>query len=124
MDDKQLKRLWDAIKLTDKLFKERTHAGDWCRNLEEGSRGLDSKLEYANYIMWLSNPHNFEVSHNVEFSDIDEDNKYINQFTLPDNFTEKRYNNGTEQFVHIRNENFYQKPEVEDEKEDFELVNV
>ena len=123
MDDKQLKRLWEAIDLTDKLFKERNHAGDWCRNLEEGSRGLDSKLEYANYIMWLSNPDTFKVSHNVEFADMDEDNKYINQFTLPDNFTEKRYNNGTEQFVHIRNENFYPKPDVEDEKEDFELVN-
>ena len=104
MDEVSLKRLWSAIDLTEKLFKENTTPEDWSDNIIEGSKNLKTSLEYGNYVNWLTNSTDFKVKHEIEFASCEE--KILENHEYPDGYEEKYFKNGNDYVIHVKNNHF------------------
>ena len=115
MDELQLRRLWDAIDKTDKLFQDNSTPEDWSANILEGSKHLKSRLEWGNYIKWLHNNGEFEVEHDMKFADL-ENCKIFEEYDYPEHFETIEYKNGTDTVIHIKNNHFYSPKPQDDEK--------
>ena len=103
MDAEELKRFWKAVDKTKELFKTRKSALDWGRNIIEGSTGLISKLEWGNYYSFLANPSNFTIKNSFVYADPNEKISY----EYPDHMTTEVHKNGTDTFIHVKNEKYY-----------------
>ena len=103
MDANALQRFWKAEDKTKELFKTRRAAEDWGRNIIEGSEGLESKLEWGNYYSFLAKPNNFTIKNSFIYADADEKIEY----EYPEHMKTVIHKNGSETFIHIKNEKYY-----------------
>ena len=115
MDERQLKRLWNAIEKTEKLFLENGDPLDWSDNIVNGSKGLETKMEWGNYIQWLHNSDDFQVKNDIEFADL-ENCDIFDDYEYPSNFEQIEYKNGTDTVIHIKNNHFYEPTQTQDDE--------
>ena len=88
-----------AIRETRDLFKRRGTAGDWARNLIEGSRRLKTKKEWTKYYAYLANPEGFDP--NREYAVVKPEDMTIEPY--PEEQVVTEFKNGTETIVHVKN---------------------
>ena len=71
MNTKERSVFQKAIAETTDLFKRRTQAEDWSRNLIEGSSELKTAQQWKHFYTWLANPnqYNEEETNKMEISD-------------------------------------------------------
>lgn len=104
MDADKLAQLKEAIEKTTNLFRNRTHANDWSRNIIEGSAGLKTKQQWGRFYKWMSNPTHFKLTDTVEYMDVDE----YNPPAYEDGMEVEETMNGPDLFIRIRNTNTQQ----------------
>lgn len=103
MNDSEIRELAEAIENTNLLFKTRTRANDWARNIEEGSKQLKTKQQWGRYYKWLSNPTHFDINEKVDYMDCDE----YNPPPYEDCMEVETYKNGPDIFITVKNKNLY-----------------
>jgi len=59
MNPKERSVFQKAIAETTDLFKRRSQAEDWSRNLIEGSRELKTPHQWKHFYTWLANPNQY-----------------------------------------------------------------
>ena len=112
MDADKLAQLKEAIEKTTNLFRNRTHANDWSRNIIEGSAGLKTKQQWGRFYKWMSNPNHFDINEKIEYMDCDE----YNPPPYEDGMVVETHQNGPDLFIKVINTNDTPMSTQDDEK--------